>query len=137
MLSIAGIVGVFTLTGMNTAIVQAVARGFDGALKIGALIKLRWSIGVTLAASVVALYYFINDNNMLAISFLIVGTFAPFLESFKLYNSFLIGKREFRASAMLGMWRKRSRNLRCSARLTVCRGRYCIKKDIYFPIQIS
>lgn len=105
-LSIAGIVGVFTLTGMNTAIVQAVARGFEGALKIGTLTKLKWSIGITMAAFVVALYYFINDNNTLAISLLIVGTFAPFLESFKLYNSFLIGKKEFRAITVLGMWRK-------------------------------
>ena len=47
-LSLAGIIGAFTLTGMDTAVAQAVARGYEGVLKTGFWIKLKWSIFMAL-----------------------------------------------------------------------------------------
>ncbi len=105
-LSIAGIVGAFTLSGMGTAIVQAVARGYEGALRTGFVTHLKWSVGIAIASFAAATYYFINDNLTLATSLLIVGTLSPFLESFKLYGSFLTGKKEFRTATLYGMFRK-------------------------------
>src|SRR5436190_679725 len=43
-LSLAGILGVFTLTGMNRSVTQAVASGYDGALKTAVTYQLKWSL---------------------------------------------------------------------------------------------
>lgn len=105
-LSTAGILSVFTLSGMGTAITRAVAQGNDGVLRSGFRTKLTWNVGITLASAAVALYYFINGNNELAVGFLIVGSFAPFIEGFNLYQQFLVGKEHFKESVLLGAWRK-------------------------------
>jgi len=95
-LSLAAVVSAFTLTGLKTAILQAVSRGYEGALWRGFITYLKWSIGIALGGFTLAFYYFVNDNNTLAVSFLIIGALAPFLESFKLYPQFFAGKKDFR-----------------------------------------
>lgn len=105
-LSMAAVAGAFTLTRMNTAIAQAVSRDFEGSFRVGVFTKLKWSLGIAAVSIAIALYYFINDNYTLGLSMLIVGAFSPFLESFKLYNAFLVGKQEFRTSVLFGIWRK-------------------------------
>jgi len=104
-LSIAAIIGAFTLTGMVTAITQSVARGFEGALKEGFKTQLKWSSFMVLIAFGVALYYFINGNNTLAIALLIVGAFSPLLISSTLYGAFLTGKKEFRTNTTYNILR--------------------------------
>ncbi len=105
-LSVATIVGVFTLSSMGTVITRAVARGYDGALRVGFRAQMIWSIGIVIASGMASLYYYINDNTTLAISLLIVGAFVPFIKGFGLYKSYLTGKQLFRESVTLGIWRK-------------------------------
>lgn len=95
-ISIAGIVSVFTLTGMGTAIMRAAARGSDSSLRYGFRIRLKWSIGIVIASGVMAIYYYINGNTLLASGLLIVGAFQPFISGFGMYKSYLIGKQLFR-----------------------------------------
>jgi O-antigen/teichoic acid export membrane protein len=95
-LSMASIVGVFSLTGMNTALAQAVARGIEGIVKKAFWIQMKWGLimfFVSLAASV---YYFIQGNQILAVSFLIIGSFSPLLNSANSYSAFLNGKKDFK-----------------------------------------
>ncbi|OGG89270.1 hypothetical protein A2592_00190 [Candidatus Kaiserbacteria bacterium RIFOXYD1_FULL_42_15] len=105
-LSIAAILSVFTLSGLGTAITRAVARGHEGVLRSGVRTKLKWSVGIVIASGATSLYYYLNDNSSLATAFLVVGTFAPFIESFKLYINYLHGKEAFRDNLLLGAWRK-------------------------------
>lgn len=99
-LSLAAIVGIFTLTGMGTAVTQAVSRGYEGALRAGFVAKLKWSIGVTLASFIGAAYYFINDNATLALSLVIVGILSPLKDSFVLYRTYLVGKKAFKTAVI-------------------------------------
>ena len=105
-LAIASILAVCTLSGMNTAIVRAVAQGKDGVYRFGALVKLKWSIAIFLLSSSISIYYYINDDQTLALAFLIVGVTTPFIESFKLYEEYLRGKEAFKETVTLGFWRK-------------------------------
>jgi O-antigen/teichoic acid export membrane protein len=104
-LSIAGIFSAFTLTGMGTAVAQSVARGFEGTLKFAFWKSLKWSIFMMVASLLGAIYYFINENQTLAISLLIIGSSSPLLQSAGLYTSFLNGKKEFKAITLYGMFR--------------------------------
>ena len=105
-ISTAAVLGVFTLTGMGTAINRAVSQGRDGAFRSGVRTKLKWSIGIIIASGVVASYYFLEGNNTLGYAFLIAGAGTPLIDSFRLYDSFLNGQRRFREAAILGSIRK-------------------------------
>ena len=105
-ISVAAVLGVFTLTGMSTAIGRAVAQGREGTFRYGVRTKLLWSTGIVLASGAVATYYFLQGNDTLSISFLIVGATAPLMESFNLYHYYLNGKKYFKELAVLGIIRK-------------------------------
>jgi len=102
----AGILSALTLSGMGSAITRSTAQGNPGALRYGVRTKLLWSIGIPIVAGIISLYYFLNDNSVLALSFLIVGAFSPFLESFRLYRFYLRGKQHFKESELLGFQRQ-------------------------------
>lgn len=104
-LSFAGTLAAFTLTGMGTAVTQAVARGADGVFRTAFWVELKWSVLILLAALGGAAYYFVNGNRVLAISLLIVGVCSPIIESTSLYGDFLNGKKDFRMGALYGVIR--------------------------------
>jgi len=91
----ATIIGAFALTGMGVAVIQAVARGYEGSLVAGVRDSLRWSLGIIILALCVSGYYFINDNLSLALSFLVVAALSPIIASTSLFSSYLNGKKLF------------------------------------------
>jgi len=99
-LSGAGIIGAFTLTGMGSAIIQAVARGYEGALSSGTREYLKWSLGMVGISLAIALYYFVNGNNTLAISFLLVAAINPLLIGFSFFSQFISGKKDFKTQSI-------------------------------------
>ncbi len=100
-LSLAAIFGAFSLTGLSTAITRAVARDYEGSLKQGLRLSLRWSGGVILLSLATALYYlFVAKNAFLGIALLLVAFFLPFTNSFSLFNAFLLGKKQFARSSI-------------------------------------
>jgi len=104
-LSLAGIIAAFSLTGMGIAITQGVARGMDGMLRTGFRVQLKWSVIMVLAALVGAAYYFIDGDFAIAVSLLIAGAFLPIIESTSLHADFLNGKKDFKTSASYGIVR--------------------------------
>lgn len=94
-LSILGILNIFTLTGMNGAVSRSVARGNDGVLKPAVLYQLKWNSLMLAACLLLAGYYFMKDDTVLASSLLILGIFVPFTLAFGTYGSYLEGKKQF------------------------------------------
>lgn len=99
-LSVAGILAAFTLTGLGTAIVQSVSRGFEGIIKNAFWINLKWSIALVTIAIAMSIYYFANGNIELSVSMLIIAIFAPLLSSFNIFAPFLNGKKKFKETAL-------------------------------------
>lgn len=102
-ISMVGIAGAFSLTGIGTAITQATARGFDNSLHQGFRINLKWSIGIFVGVIALSIYYYINNNSLLSFAFLIAGILYPFTLSTNLYGAYLLGKKDFRRSSLYGM----------------------------------
>ncbi len=102
-MSVAGFLAIFSLPGMNTALIRAVARGFEKTVKQIVKTKFRWSI-LSLGAGIsLALYYWFQHNQILAISFLIVGIFSPLVNSFAVYGDYLAGKKRFDLQTKYGL----------------------------------
>lgn len=91
--------GIFALPGMDSAVIQSVSRGFENSLILGLKKKIQYGFLGTLASLIIGAYYFYNQNPTLGMAFFIAAAFVPFLTGFQIYNSFLLGKKEFRASA--------------------------------------
>ena len=94
-LSLMGILTIFTLTGMNTAVTQAVARNFEGTLKKSFWVQMKWNLIMFFASASGAIYYFTQGNKALAITLIIIGIFSPLSNSSNTYTAFLNGKKDF------------------------------------------
>ncbi len=105
-LSINSLLLVTTLSGMDSAVTQAVSRGFDGTLIPGTKAKIKWGLLGSAVALGVGLYYFLQGNSTLAIAFSILSFFVPFTESFDMYNSFLWGKKLFNIQTLYNISKK-------------------------------
>ena len=103
-LSLVTIAGAFTLTGMNTVVMQGTARGFGGMLIWGFKRRLIWGLTVSVILLAGAVYYVLNDNHTLAGALIIASVFVPLLESFKLYRSYLVGKKDFKRNTLFSVY---------------------------------
>lgn len=94
-LSISAIIGALSLTGMNTAVTHAVARGFSKTLTTSFWIQIKWSILPFTISVVTSLYYLSNGNKTIALAILITGLLIPISNSANTYSAFLNGKKDF------------------------------------------
>ena len=105
-LSVTNIILVSTLTGMDTAVIQSIARGFESSLPLGVKTKMKWGVLGTIASLFIAGYYYTQGNVELALAFCIVSIFVPFSESFDMYNALLWGKKLFSVQTKYNIIRK-------------------------------
>ena len=68
-LSIVSILNISTLSGINTAITQAVARKYEGSVIPAIKMKIYWGLFGSLASLILAGYYYFQGNITLTISF--------------------------------------------------------------------
>ena len=101
-LSIASVMSLFTLPGMNTAVTQAVARGHEKTLFSATKERIKWGAIGSVVGLCVAGYYLVQHNAFLAIATSIVAIFLPFMDPFTTYNAFLQGKKNFKWSTLAG-----------------------------------
>lgn len=95
-ISIASILTIFTLPGVDTAVTQSISRGFDNIIVQSFWIKLRWGSLATIVAFIFSFYYLYNNNLILGVSLLIIGIFTPIIYACTLYVSYFIGKQQFK-----------------------------------------
>jgi len=99
-LSLAGVLNIFTLTGMNSAVARAVATGNEGVLKASVRYQLKWNLLMLAAFWALGGYYFVNGNDLFAASFFILGLFVPSTLAFNTYGAYLAGKKKFRIASI-------------------------------------
>lgn len=102
-LATAGILAIATLTSMKTAVARASARGFEGTFLKALKERMKWGLLGAVGSLLVALYYFLEGNPTLTISFLIVGIFLPFMDPLAVFNSHLQGKKLFKVATVYGI----------------------------------
>ncbi len=96
LISLAGLLNVFTLTGMNQAVAQAVSVGKEGAFRTAARYQLKWNSILIIAFFTLGVYYLVNENFAYTGAFIILGLATPFTNALNTYGAYLSGKREFR-----------------------------------------
>lgn len=102
-LSIASILSIPTLQGINTSLVQAIARGYEGSLMPALKTKMKWGLLGGISSLALSGYYYFNHNFTLTICFLIAAVFIPLMESFIIYGPLLTGKKLFKENTIYGI----------------------------------
>jgi len=93
-LSVLSLVMIFSLPGMGTSLVQAIAQGKDGFYKQAFRLSMRASLTGSIVLTLVGAYFLYSDIQ-LASGFLLIAFLFPFLSVFFLWESFLQGKERF------------------------------------------
>lgn len=99
-LSLAAIVGSFSLTGLDLAVIRDVARGAQGLLRSAARSQLKWSMAALCASLVISAYYFFKGNTEIALSAIVMAIFLPIIASTHLYTAFWEGKKDYRTFSL-------------------------------------
>jgi O-antigen/teichoic acid export membrane protein len=100
LLSIASLLGGFTLTGLGTAVIRSVVRGKEGTLQYAFWQNIKWSALFFLGALAASVYYFLAGNSMFGIALLFIGCLSPVWSSTNLYSAFLTAKKDFRRNSL-------------------------------------
>ena len=99
-LAVGGLLAALKLTGLNQAVTQAVARGFDKTIFSAIKLSLRWSRVMILVSALIAIYYYWQGNEVLAIGILLTTCGSAILGSVGLYGAYLNGKQNFKINAI-------------------------------------
>jgi len=99
-ISLGGIIAIFTLSGLRTAVTQAVARGYEGSLEFGFKEMLKWSSGIVVVALGCGAYYYLQGNTEFALGMLLIAIFYPIMKSTELYQAFLDGIKDFKTRTL-------------------------------------
>lgn len=96
-LSILAIIAIFSIPGLNTSTIEAVAKGNDGVYKKAVKTSFKWSWLGSLVLVLIAIYfYFLKNEQTLSLASLITAFLFPFLYAPNTWRSFLIGKQKFK-----------------------------------------
>lgn len=99
-ISFMGLISLTTLSGINTYIAQAIARGAERTFLTGMNARIRsgyWGAGAT---ALIAVYYTYLGNLTLGGAFLVAALFVPFADALGLYNVYLQSKKLFKKSIL-------------------------------------
>jgi len=103
-LSLIGMLGIFSLQGIRTAMAQAVARGLEGSFYSGFKTRLRWGSIGSLIALGLAIYYWLTGDKTLFFPLLIAVVFLPLMQASRVYSGFLAGKKLFAVGAKYNIY---------------------------------
>jgi O-antigen/teichoic acid export membrane protein len=95
-LSMVSIFTIPTLSGISTALNRAMAQGNEGSFSIALKTRIKWGLLGGLLSLLISIYYFYNNNTNLGFGFLISSFFIPFFDPLILYQSILIGRKDFK-----------------------------------------
>jgi O-antigen/teichoic acid export membrane protein len=104
LLSLAAIVGNFTLTGMNTAVTQAIARGYDGVFAKAMQLQYRWNAVPMLGTWIFSAYYLWHNNLTLGFGLLMIGLFTPILNTLNTYTAIVSAKKDFKRGFLYNLY---------------------------------
>jgi O-antigen/teichoic acid export membrane protein len=103
-MSVVGLIGAFSFSGMNTVVTRAVAQGNDKTIFGAFKTNLRWNSLTSLLMAGAGIYYIFHGNGVLFYSLLIAAVTTPLMDSAGLYSSYLNGKRDYKHIAMYSVW---------------------------------
>src|SRR3989344_7848517 len=93
--SMAAMFAIFSLPGIGVAVIRASAQGNEHVIHSATRARVLCSLAGTAVALLGSGWYWIHNNNELALALLIIAATLPVLDTTTTYLSYLAGKRRF------------------------------------------
>ncbi len=100
-ISTAGIVGISSLPGMGSAMIRSVAKGKEGSLDTAFKTKFKWALIGSVVFLLMSGWYYVNENIILSVAFLIISPIFPLKLSSGVFAGFWNGKKRFDKKTIL------------------------------------
>lgn len=94
-LTVAILLSMTTMSGINTALTRSVARGAEGSVLSALFSRMRWGLVGSIITMGIVLYYGLQGNTLLMGAFAVVALFLPLKSSFSVYQAYWQGKQRF------------------------------------------
>lgn len=91
-----GLFSLFSLKGINSALIQAIAKDKDGLFIPAFKERVKWALWGGLASLGFAVFNFYQDNQTLGWAFLIIALFIPTFDPLDTYTAVVNGKKDYR-----------------------------------------
>jgi len=102
-LAILGIIALFSIPGLNNAVLRSTARGNEGNYEKAVKTSFLWSLLGIPALLGLGAYYYYFDSAVIGFGFMVCSVFFPFIYAPNTWDSFLIGKKRFDLRARWGI----------------------------------
>ena len=100
-ISVVAVLAIFTLPGMDTALVQSTAKKYDGQLDFITKTKIRYGLIGSLGSLLISGYYFLNGNSSLSLAFGLIALLMPLYGTYFCYYFYLQGKQRFDQASII------------------------------------
>ena len=94
-LSMASLLAIPALYGMEAAITKSIAQGKGGNVKQAVYTRMRWGVLGAIASLVLGAYYLAMGDITLGLTFAVTAIFVPFMEPFNSFSAILNGHKKF------------------------------------------
>ncbi len=98
LLSLMVAISALSLAGMNSAVIRAVAQGYEGTYRAAIRLQALWSLLPCVVALGIGAYYYVQNEYALATALVVIGILSPLNNVFNTYSAYLQGKRNFRST---------------------------------------
>jgi O-antigen/teichoic acid export membrane protein len=102
-LAAAGFVGTFSLTGLGTALMRAVAQGKRHVIPAVVKTGMLWNIPASIVAFAIGIYYFVHTNNDLGFAFVFIAFYNTLSGGLGLTKSVWTASGNFKLGTMAGI----------------------------------
>ncbi len=103
LVSFSAAIGALTLTGMNVAVTQAVARGFDRVFLDSIRVQLRYGLFASALGLLLAVYYITQSNILFGVSLFCISILLPIGNTYNTWSAFLSGRKDFKRQFLYGL----------------------------------
>ncbi|MFH1353985.1 MAG: oligosaccharide flippase family protein [bacterium] len=101
-LSIMALVSIISLPGLQTSLLQSIARGNDGDYLRAIKKRLHWSMLGLPILIIIGLYYYRTQSHQVGLALMLSAIFFPGLQTLLSWDNFLHGKQRFDIAAIYG-----------------------------------
>ncbi len=95
-LALASMIAVVAPNNMSSAVLRAVAQGYEGDFEAATKFQLRWGIIATAVSGIVAIWYALNHNVTLSIALIFVAILMPATYAFNTWGAYVQGKKDYK-----------------------------------------
>jgi O-antigen/teichoic acid export membrane protein len=94
---------IFSLTGLSQAILQTTSKGYPRFYQDTLFLQFKSGLGITLIAAIGSLYYYLQNNYILATGCVLISLLQPLINTYQNITLWLQAQKQFKKSSLINV----------------------------------